>query len=428
MNNISIEIDIQKNPWILNIDEDIRDQYCNQLLNIGYMVSNMCNTTINEEYFIKPIQQTMEKKFNDIESSFIRPLQDNMERKLNDIENRNNLNISVLNTKVNENLDRFKNSLDKFTEFSHKSSLKGAIGENIIETVIQQYFPDDTLINTSKKTAESDYQMRCHNGLNFLIESKFYTNVIQKNELEKFRRDLIQLGFPIGIFISLTSGIVGKKRFDVEKLNDHQIIIYLPNAGLDGGSIIWSILFAKELIKYVIENKIERDFDDIHELYDSFQEIYHNFTILKLQIFDTRNHVIKHMDELYHKTIEVHLKIQNLISDMKNKIQQHLFLLGNLQNKDIDIGIEDSLQKMQLENDENNYLIYQKLYEYCKELDIKINVDETNNYLWYGFFGNNEIFRTKVLTKKKEIIIQKYKITMSLSFENIDLMKKMDLV
>jgi hypothetical protein len=403
---IEMEVDVELNPWIIQIPKEERNKICNQFLRLGHLVQGMTQTTIQSDSFLKPIQESLEKK-------------------LTELDHKNELNLSVMNTRVSENLDRVKTTIDKFTEFSNKSSFKGAMGENLVERVIEHYFPDDTIVNTSKKTAESDYHMKCHNGVMFLIESKFYTSVVNKQELDKFRRDLVKTGFPVGIFISLSSGIVGKKRFDIERLNEHQMILYIPNAGFDGGSIIWSILFAKEVLKYVIEHKVEREMEDFHEVYDSFQDIYQYFSTLKLQIFDTRNHVQKQMDDLYHKTLEIHLQIHHLIAKMKNQIQKRLFMLGDIQRRELENGVEESLQKMNEQQDEENRILYQRLKEFCDEKNIQIEVDSSNLYQWSGFLGSDEVFRMKCLTKKKEIIILKYKCTMLFNIENIEVLKKL---
>jgi hypothetical protein len=402
---ITITLDTTLHPWIYQIPENERNEKINRYIQLGYMLHGMTQTTMQADTFIKPIQ-------------------DNLDKKITELEHKTELNLSVMNTRVNENLDRVKTSIDKFTEFTHKSSFKGAMGENLVQTIIQQYFPDDTIENTSQKTAEADYHMKCHNGVMFLIESKFYTSIVNKQELEKFRRDLLKTGFPIGIFISLSSGIVGKKRFDIEKLNAHQMILYVPNAGFDGSSVVWSILFAKEIVRYVIEQKmdVENEMGNFQDMYDSFQEIYQHFSSLKMQIMDTRNHVMRHMDDLYHKTLEIHLQIHHLIGTMKNKIQRQLYIFGNLQMRDMEMHVEEALQKIEESNDTETLILYQKLKEFSGERGIQIHVEEENHYVWYGYLGSEEIYRIKTLTKKKEIVIMKYKMTMLLTMENLELL------
>ncbi len=399
-----VKVDENINPWIVDIEEKDRERLCNQYMRIGYMISGMTTTTMNSEVFMRPIYNSMERMFMDFD-------------------HKNELNLNIINTKVSENLDRVKTSIDKFTEFSNKSSFKGAMGENLIESIVQSYFPDDTITNMSKKTAESDYHMRCHNNTMFLIESKFYSSVVNKQEIEKFKRDLVKTGFPIGIFISLSSGIVGKKRFDIESLNKNQKILYVPNAGLDGGSIVWSILFAKEIHRYQIDNQREIDEEeltDLQEVYDSFQEVYQYFSTLKLQILDTRSVVIKQMDDLMQKTLEIHYQINGLIGDMRNKIQKRLWRRGDVDRREIEVNVEESIMKMRDNGDNENELIYMNLWEMCKRKGIQVDIDENNEYDWRGYLGSEEIFRIKVLTKKRELVLLKEKITFLLTLHNIN--------
>ncbi len=413
--SLNVNLYYFEHPWLKELESksnDSRDELINQYLKIGYMVTNLLRNevVVNSTPIIEPI-----------------------EKKLNEIEHRNEVNISMMNTKVSENLDRMKLAMDKFTEFTNKSSFKGAMGENIIETLITQYFPDDVIENTSQRTAEADYHLKCREGnLNILVESKFYQTIVQKKEIEKFKRDLVKVGYPIGIFVSISSGIVGKKRFDIEKINDHQLILYVPNSGLDGSSIIWSILFAKELNKFMLQhnsfNQIERNISDLHDLFDNFHDIYQHFSNLKMSILETRNNVIKHMDDLHHKTLEIHLNIHHLISGIKEKIQKELHILNMELNTDNNCGIDVSSKIEEMRNmglEEEVVIMYEKLNEICIEKGIDIKIDEDNLSIWYGYLGKEEIFRIKVLTKKKEIVIAKYKMTMLFNMENVELLNRL---
>ena len=70
-----------------------------------------------------------------------------------------------------------------------------------------------------------------------------------------------------GIFISTTSGVTGHKRFEIEELD--QRIIYIPNSGLDGGSLIWAILMLKNLIKYNFHSQLINK-GQFKEIFESF--------------------------------------------------------------------------------------------------------------------------------------------------------------
>ncbi len=427
-NNLSVnlQIDLSLNPWfkdLSNENPDYINKKLNEYLKLGHFINQMTQTHINEDILKKPIQE----QFNILHQQF---------------ENKNEKLLSNFEGRMFENLERVKNSIEKFTEFSNKSSFKGAIGENIVETIVQNYFPDDTITNTSKKTAESDYHLQCHNGMMILLESKFYSSILNKNEIDKFKRDLIKTGFPIGIFISLSSGIVGKKRFDIEKINSNQWILFLPNAGLDGASIIWSILFAKEFYKtnqmIMTEKEIEYNWNEWEEMYDAFQQIYHSFATIKLNISETRNIINKQMDDLVHKSYDIHFQIQNLTNQMKRKIENQLLKKERLklieeqlssfnqESEPLNINkiVEKSFNKMLDNNDQENIQLYTTLLDLCIKKNYNIVVGKTDEYEWFIYFGTQEIMRIKSLTKKKELILTKQKITLLLSFENIELLEK----
>ena len=67
-----------------------------------------------------------------------------------------------------------------------------------------------------------------NSSLEFL-EVKNYKSPIPRKEIDKFKRDMSKTGNKLGIFISLYSNIVGKKRFHIENFNDKQKIIYIPS-------------------------------------------------------------------------------------------------------------------------------------------------------------------------------------------------------
>ena len=188
---------------------------------MGYIASNLCNNSINPE------------------NSIFKNINSDIKSYLEKINNNNDTKMQVIEAKISGNLDRVKTSIDKLSECSSKSILKGNLGENLIQNIIHNNFPDDSLIDMSKTSGASDYHLHLSNGEIIMIESKNYKNVIPKKEIDKFKRDM-KMGHKIGIFISLSSSIVGKKRFEIENINDKQKIIYIPNSGIQGIPIIWS--------------------------------------------------------------------------------------------------------------------------------------------------------------------------------------------
>jgi len=174
----------------------------------------------------------------------------------NPFDNINSNNVTKLQyveENINNNMLSLRGSIDQIIKNTSNSALKGKIGENLVEDIININFPDDTIEYKGNQSYEGDYHMHLKNIGTILIEVKTYSQNVPTSELTKFKRDMVRSGLKAGIFISTTSGIIGKKRYEIEKLNTEQIIIYIPNSGLEGSSIIWGILFTKNLLELDIK-------------------------------------------------------------------------------------------------------------------------------------------------------------------------------
>jgi len=212
-----INIDMKMNDWIENIPPEEKDKTCNYYMKLGYLMANCSRTII------------------DPSSSLFDSLRGNIDKTMTGIE-----------TRISDNLIDVKSSIDKLTDSGSKSVLKGGMGERIIENIVKYNFQDYTIVDTSKEMGSGDYMLHLPSGDVIMLEVKNYQSPIPKKEIDKFKRDLTKTGHKIGIFISLYSGIVGKKRFHIENYNEKQKIIYIPVAGIDGISITWAILLSKK--------------------------------------------------------------------------------------------------------------------------------------------------------------------------------------
>ena len=223
-------LDLEQNPWIKDIPKQELISVINRTLKLGHMVLSLSEISVN------PL------------NTLFQPLKHDMKSLMQEGKN----NMEQIGGRIQSNIDEIKNSVDYLTKSKNTSSLKGALGEETVEKIIKISFPDDTLINMSKSTAESDYHF-IFDDHKIMLEIKTYSSNVPSSEIEKFKRDLKRNGCENGIFISTTSGVTGHKRFEIEELD--QRIIYIPNSGLDGGPLIWAILMLKNLIKYKFHSK-----------------------------------------------------------------------------------------------------------------------------------------------------------------------------
>lgn len=389
----NITIDTKLNSWVNNINENELNQVCNRYLKLGYITSTLCQTTINPENTI----------FKNINCQ--------VKNSLNDIENKNNLQMKIMETKISENLDRVKNSIEKLTASNSKSILKGNLGENLIESIVCNNFPDDTLINMSKVTGAGDYHLHLNNKQIIMIEVKKYKGCVPKKEIDKFKRDMRKHGHKIGIFISLDSSIISKKRFEIESINDKQKIIYIPNSGIDGIAIIWAILMAKEIMN-LNSQPLSLNQQKIMEIYDNFELIYKKFCKIKFSIQDSKDIIEKQMNKLNQEALELDITIYTLLKNTSNIIKNELHFCDTfLQQVNYD-ECHAIIEEMN-RNGDKRVFIHSEILSLCikNKYKIKFSIDDKLRWIIYDQEGIKEIIRFKLNKTKVDLLIEESNVT-----------------
>ena len=391
---MSVNIDTKINSWILSIPEDKRDEIANNYLKLGYLTSTLCQTSID------PDNGLLKNINNQINSS------------LQTMETNNITNMSVIEAKISENLERVKGSIEKLTENSNKSVLKGNMGENLIGSIVENNFPDYNLINMSKVSEASDYHLVLPSGEIFMIEVKNYTNVIPSKEIVKFKRDMIKHGSRIGIFISIASGITGKKRFAIENLNHKQKILYIPNSGLEGSSIIWSILLGRELVNNDL-SALSINQDKIIEIYEGFKYTYNKFCRIKFAIKDSKEIIEKQLVKLMQEAMELDINIYETFKNVSTIINNELHFSNTLLMSAEYDDCENIIQDM-LENKDKRVIIHKQILTFCKDNNLKIKFPPDNKVQWIIFNDENKEFIKFKLTKTRvDLLLEDGNITVS---------------
>jgi hypothetical protein len=176
---MKVEIDIDES--LLN--KDILLWLCDSsnesklvALRIGYraLVSNLITKDDNNEVV-------------DIVSDIGRVLDDGISKIMS-----NNNNMDMLLTPIMNRFDHFSNSIEKLTNITAVSSLRGKLGEEIVSQNIARVFPDIELCDVSGHTAEGDYHFMSDPAI--LIEVKTYSRNVPTKEVDKIRRDMHLMG------------------------------------------------------------------------------------------------------------------------------------------------------------------------------------------------------------------------------------------
>lgn len=137
---------------------------------------------------------------------------------------------NLIRTDVQTTLNQQQNLTNSITESKH-STLKGSMGENIVIDILIDKFPNCVVENMSKIPHSGDIQITLPSKNKLIIEVKNYNKTIDQEQIDKLKFDMRFNNIRGALFVSLNSGIVGRKKFELEffKNNiDDCFIIYLP--------------------------------------------------------------------------------------------------------------------------------------------------------------------------------------------------------
>lgn len=391
-----IEIDMHKNAWIEKIPEEYRQPVINKYINLGYVMSTLCQQTVN------PMSTLFDPIIN----------------KVSENTNRNELILNSINDSIKENVGSLRGTIDNFIYQSANSSLKGKIGENQINDILADHFPDDVIELTAQKDFESDIQLITPEGIKLYIEVKTYKSLVTTSQIDKFKRDILRSGTKVGIMISTTSGITGKKRMEYEQIDDEQYILYIPNSGFEHIPIIWAILFAKKLVTMTNKKK-DIDMGILLDCYRKFESIYKNFSTLKYNLIKTRKVIIGNLDDLHIESLRIEQMIQNVLHECNTYLYN---ILDEKEEKKLDDKIILEFLKEMNESKDKRHSSYSILYEYCKKQNYNIYI-KSNMLNWIIKKNDIEIGETKYTKTKMELLIPQKCITIQLNPSTIDILK-----
>ena len=346
MKTISLDIKNSEDLEYLesvNYDPDI----LNTALTIGLKSIQMSQTTMNGNSYIEPLREIIVE--NNIENS--------------------------------ENINKINLMLCDLLNIKNNSSKKGKLGESLAMNSLKKKYPDWKIENTTGTAHESDLFAYSDNYGKILYEIKTYSSNVPSKEIQKFKDDMTTTNSKYGIFVSQTSGIVGKKLIDYEII-DNSILVYISCAGLNGHGIEIGTEFLLSLIdsgyldkRHLLKNDNIRDV--LHEINESMYELnecINNFSRIKMQIDEHRNTMNRSVDMMYRNVVEYNTKANITYDTLLEKIRKHKPVNISLLEENIDFKniVDTNVLNM------NNLIYFEKMY---KMKDMKICSDNDNLYI-----------------------------------------------
>jgi len=253
----------------------------------------------------------------------------------------------------NTDIKDIKYQLLQLTSLLGSGTIKGKIAERVIGTNLCKLLPNAEIDDTGYIAGAGDIVVQ-YKGCRVMIEIKNYSKNVPRSEQEKFSRDLLQNKYNSGILVSCTSGIANKhNKFEYSTVQG-KLAIYLSNAGSDGNSVMWAILFIvaiTNMLKNIDQNnEIQRKLVILHvksELDVIKSCIIDNNNVVN-QLTSMRNNIVRCMNN---EIIALEKILDANNGKLKKLIRGFDKLVDNgVMNVNLDVVDVDSSQNINLEN------------------------------------------------------------------------------
>ena len=315
---------------------------------------------------------------------------------------------SEINTDKIQEID---DKLDALLHIRTNSSRKGRLSEDLcIGRLIQQY-PEWSFQDVTHVGHEGDCRATSPIG-EILYEFKSYDSNVNKEQIQKFYNDLRLTGVKLGIFVSNTSGIVGKKDLEWEIIGKDTLVVYISNIGFNGHGCI----MATELMLALMANNILDSENQwlLHQNYET-DEVYKNLIdsmddyrsdnalLVRLQehVKDHRTKVSSMIDSLEREVFQVSLNSQTTFTKMLGiveTIRGEKLVVGNF-------SLDDFLNSSQHKLSDKFIEIFIQLDKIATESGLEVKLQGSE---WLFHRGDILIAKTKTMKSKILLIIVAY--------------------
>ena len=151
-----------------------------------------------------------------------------------------------------EKLFTIEDKLNDLLHIKSNSSRKGQLSEDLCRSLLTKQYPQWSFLDVSQEGYNADCRAFETPIGQILYEFKSYDHNVNRDQISKFIRDLDHTNIKYGIFVSNTSGIVGKKNIEWE-ITDNKLVIFVSNMGLSG----YGCILGTELLNLFINSNRE---------------------------------------------------------------------------------------------------------------------------------------------------------------------------
>jgi len=172
------------------------------------------------------------------------------------------------------------------------SAAKGRASEDTVFNNMCRLFPHAEIEHTGKESGKGDIVVKM-NGRTIMVEVKNYSNNVPTHEQYKFINDLVTNEYDAGVMISINTGIANRSSTFEHSMIGDKFAVYLSNAGSDGESLSWAILFIVASLD--ITSKLQDDAKETKALVITYVE--NKLDVIKQCILDNDN-IKRHLSNM----------------------------------------------------------------------------------------------------------------------------------
>lgn len=255
------------------------------------------------------------------------------------------------NNDIDNNLCNIINELTQTTKdifgLSKTSQKRGEIIENNIYHIFENNYQNYAFIKTNHIPHHADAKFITPDNQEILIELKNYKTYVDKKEIDKLKFDMKHTKIKYGLFLSIQSGIAGKKTIDIEIFDHDYTIVYISYVfdeihKIQTGITLLETLNKMNTIKNVkrlkyLEDRVIKTFEDIKYLSETI-------TILREKYSNLENNIKNELNSYYYFIRDNELKIKEktnqLWIELNNDLSNNHSNLLNISDLD-KLAIED---------------------------------------------------------------------------------------
>ena len=355
---MSMEIDKQMNPWAYDLNVNDEYTYLNTLLALGHLVKENIQINANNDSgsqkLLESYQKNNEQAINNMTEHFrniATQLSGGMER----MEQRTS-------NQLVSNQDRMMDMMETFTGKTKTSQSKGEIAENFLEETLNRAFPNDTVNNCSGVAHESDIQLVSTEHPTIILESKNYTSVVQKKEIDKLKDDMKRTNIKYAVFLSLNSKIIGKKHLEIEQFDD-MYILYVSNIGFNVDFVVMAMKTMVEISKIgnkqttVVSKELIKDkIGKVIILLQKLIEIPASLSRTRTVLLEEQNNIRSSLDKIHTSYINNEAETKRIINEIESEIGIQLCSLSG-----IDYECCNNIEKLVNEVEEKKQNVFRNI-------------------------------------------------------------------